>query len=295
MNEAVKIAWFGKHFGEEPVLTGSLFFDNNVEKQSGHVKSPNGDHATGAGTIFFTGCNLRCVFCQNYQISQQGIGKEYSIQELADIMIKLQNDGAVCIDLVTPTIWWKQIKEAITIAKDNGLRLPIVWNSNGYEQLEIIKEMKGLVDIYLPDFKYSDDELAFRYSGIKKYRDIARHAIQEMFDQVGLLQEENGIAIKGLIVRHLVLPHAIENSFGVLDDIANINTDVHVSLMNQYLPMHNAHEFPELSDVVSEEDFDRVHQYMLGKDFINGWVQGDKSQECLVPDFNRNNPFLFMF
>jgi len=268
----IKIAWFGKHFGEEPPLVGTA----------------------GAGTIFFTGCNLRCVFCQNYQISQQGIGKEYTVEEVANIMIKLQNDGAVCIDLVTPTIWYKQIREAIVIAKDNGLKLPIVWNSNGYESVEIVKEMKGFVDIYLPDFKYSDDELAFRYSGIKKYRDTARHAIQEMYNQVGLLQEENGIATKGLIVRHLVLPHAVENSFGVLDDIADMSTDVHISLMNQYLPMHNAHEFSELRDMVSEEDFERVHQYMLGKGFTKGWVQGEKSQECLVPDFTKKNPFPFV-
>ncbi|MDP2934156.1 MAG: radical SAM protein, partial [bacterium] len=174
----VKIAWFGKHFGEEPPLIGGGVYP---------------ERKRGAGTIFFSGCNLRCVYCQNFQISQQGVGKNYSIEELVDIMIKLQNDGAVNIDLVTPTIWAKQIKQAIIGAKERGLKIPVIWNSNGYDGAELIRKMKRLVDTYLPDFKYSDNDLAFKYSGIKNYVEKTEETIKEMINQVG---------VENVIVRH---------------------------------------------------------------------------------------------
>lgn len=262
----IKIAWYGKHLGEEPPL------------------SP-------AGGIFFTGCNLHCVFCQNFQISQQNLGKFYSTEELANIMLELQNEGAVNIDLVTPTIWYRQIKEAIVIAKSRGLKIPIVWNSNGYENQEILKEMEGLVDIYLPDFKYSDDDLAFRYSGIKNYTKTAELAIKEMLRQVNNLKIENSIATKGIIIRHMVLPNNLANSFGVLQKLAEIDTNLYVSLMNQYFPMHNAKNFSELTRVVSNEEFNQVYEYLQELGFKNGWVQGEKSQENLIPDFTKINPF----
>ena len=264
--ERVKIAWFGIHEGEEPPLVP-------------------------AGGIFFSGCNLHCAFCQNYQISQEGLGEFYTIQQLADMMLKLQNQGAINIDLVTPTIWHKQIKSSILLAKDKGLKLPIVWNSNAYEDTEIIKEMTGLVDIYLPDFKYSDDELALKYSGIKNYSIKAEAAIKEMKNQVGNLKIKNGVAQSGLIVRHLVLPNNLKNSFGVLDKITSIDNKIHVGLMNQYFPMHNAKKFPELTRVVSEEEFNKVYDYLLDLGFENGWVQGEKSQENLIPDFRKERPF----
>lgn len=143
----VKIAWFGRHFGEEPPLAGK----------------------GGAGAIFFAGCNLKCVYCQNYQISRGNSGKKYSLEDLADIMLGLQRQGAANIDLVSPTIWARQIKQAVILAKNAGLALPIVWNSNAYESAEMIRGLKGLVDVYLPDFKYSDDGLALKYSGVKNY------------------------------------------------------------------------------------------------------------------------------
>ena len=264
--ENVKLAWCGIHEGEEPPLVP-------------------------AGGVFFSSCNLRCVFCQNYQISQQGVGEFYSIEELVKRILDLQKTGAVNIDLVTPTIWYKQIKEALIISKENGLKIPVVWNSNGFEEVEILREMEGLVDIYLPDFKYSDDDLALKYSGIKNYFKTALEAVKEMYRQVGNLQIENGIAKKGLIVRHLVLPNNLENSFGVLVALANIDKNIYVSLMNQYLPIHKADNFEELTCVVNKKEFSEVYDFLLDMGFKNGWVQGEKSQENLVPDFKKTEPF----
>ncbi|TFG35494.1 MAG: radical SAM protein, partial [Parcubacteria group bacterium] len=196
-NNFVKISWFGKHFGEEPPL----------------VKDK------GAGTIFFTGCNLRCVYCQNYQISQGNVaGNNYSIAELVKIMLGLQKEGALNIDLVTPTIWFRQIKEAVIEAKKQGLVIPIVWNTNAYDGIRILKEVEGLVDIYLPDFKYGDDNLAFKYSGVKNYVQTAKESVKEMFRQVGnLTVSQDEVAERGVIVRHLILPNNLENSFKALE------------------------------------------------------------------------------
>lgn len=281
MNE-VKISWYGKHLGEEPPLVGG--------DASASLNTAS-SHSFGAGGIFFTGCNLHCVFCQNFQISQQNLGKFYNIEQLVEIMLELQKAGAVNIDLVTPTIWYKQIKQALVMAKNRGLTIPIVWNSNGYEKVEIIKEVAGLVDIYLPDFKYSDDELAFKYSGIKNYVETAKLAIKEMLKQVGNLIVENGIAKKGLVVRHMVLPNNLANSFGVLQKLAEIDLDVHISLMNQYFPMHKAKNFPELMRVVNQDEFNQVYEYLQELGFVNGWVQGEKSQDNLIPDFTKEKPF----
>jgi len=257
----VKLAWYGKHLGEEPPLVP-------------------------AGGIFFSGCNLHCVFCQNYQISQENLGKFYSVEELADIVLQLQKDSAVNIDLVTPTIWYKQIKQALIIAKSRGLVIPIVWNSNGYEDIKILKEMEGLVDIYLPDFKYSDDDLALKYSGVKNYTEVALNAVKEMLRQVGNFKNNRGV-----IVRHMVLPNNLANSFGVLQKLAEIDLDLYISLMNQYFPMHNAKDFPELTHTVSEKEFKQVYEYLQELGFHNGWVQGEKSQNNLIPDFRKVEPF----
>ncbi|MDD4476925.1 MAG: radical SAM protein [Patescibacteria group bacterium] len=265
MNQ-VKIAWYGIHQGEEPPLIP-------------------------AGGIFFSGCDMHCVFCQNYQISQHGLGNFYSNEELADIMIKLQNDGAANIDLVTPTTWHKQIKQAILSAKEKGLKIPIVWNGNGYEDLEIIKSMADLVDIYLPDFKYGKNELALKYSGAKNYFETATKVIKEMLRQVGYLKIVNGKAARGLIVRHLVLPNCLENSFEALKRLAEIDIDIHISLMNQYLPTRQVNNFPELKEKVSQKDFQKIYDYLLGIGFHNGWTQGENSQENLTPDFTKSEPF----
>jgi len=275
MNDKIKIAWFGKHFGEEPPFVGE-------ENQ-------------GAGGIFFTGCNLRCCFCQNYQISQENIGdKFYSIIELADIMINLQNDNVTCIDLVSPTIWYKQIKESIKIAKGKGLKIPIVWNSNGYEDIEIIKEMNGFVDVYLPDFKYSNNEVGLKYSGIENYKEKAISAIKEMYNQVGNLKKQKPKTKnqnRGLVVRHLILPNSLDNSFGVLDEIVKIDKNIYISLMSQYNPLYNAKNYEEINRRLTQEEFDKVLNYQLNIGLENGWHQELDSSDCFVPDFKKVNPF----
>ena len=261
-----KIAWHGLHQGEEPPLLP-------------------------AGGIFFSGCNLHCVFCQNYQISQQNLGRLYDSQELADMMLELQGQGAANIDLVTPTIWHLPIRAAIISAKAQGLKIPIAWNSNGYESLDVIKAMDGLVDIYLPDFKYSHDELAKKYSGIDNYFATAQKAIAEMYRQVGNLQIVNNKAVKGLIVRHMVLPGELTNSFGVLDALAELDLDLHISLMNQYSPLFHADLYPELGRAVTDEEFAIVHDYQRKLGLGNGWIQEASSQEALIPDFTKTQPF----
>jgi len=270
-NNLVKISWFGKHFGEEPPL----------------VKDK------GAGTIFFTGCNLRCAYCQNYQISQENInGKKYSVTELIKIMLNLQKEGALNIDLVTPTIWFKQIKEAVIEAKKQGLKIPIVWNSNAYDGKKILKEVEGLVDIYLPDFKYGDDNLAFRYSGVKKYVQIAKESIKEMLKQVGNLTiSQDGVAKRGVIVRHLILPNNLENSFKVLEYIKKINKDIYINLMSQYEPVYKTTDFPEINRNITKKEFEKVFNYLVKLGFENGWVQELESHSYLLPDFKKDNPF----
>jgi putative pyruvate formate lyase activating enzyme len=266
----VKIAWFGKHFGEEPPLVGKK----------------------GAGTIFFSGCNLRCVYCQNYQISQQNIGKKYTIQELADIMLKLQNQDALNIDLVTPTIWADQIKRAILKAKKQGLSIPIIWNSNAHEEVEMIKRMKGLIDIYLPDFKYGNNDLALKYSNVENYVEKAKESIKEMFHQVGNLKLlKNKTAKKGLIVRHLVLPDNIENSLKVLGYIKEIDKDIYINLMSQYEPVYKAKKFPEINRNIKKKEFEKIFNYALKLGFKNGWIQDTKNQSMFLPDFTKENPF----
>jgi putative pyruvate formate lyase activating enzyme len=275
----VKIAWYGKHFGEEPPLVGNS------------SSSAVGKRRYGAGTIFFSDCNLRCVFCQNYQISQEKLGKEYSTRELADIMLGLQDEGAVNIDLVTPTIWWRPIKESILLVRESGLVIPVVWNSNAYETLHIIREMNGLVDIYLPDFKYADDNLASRYSHAPGYSKLAYEAIKEMFRQVGKLQVKGGIAGRGLIVRHLIIPGCKDNSLGVLERIASIDKDIHLSLMSQYNPVYHAGKFPEINRRLSEDEVKCVEEKRIELGMLNGWSQEGDSRNAFLPDFRKEDPF----
>ena len=266
------ISWFGKYFWEEPPLIG-----NKKE---------------GTGAIFFSGCNLHCVFCQNYQISQQILGKNYTPQQLSNLMIDLQEEGVVSIDLVTPIVWWSQIREAVVLAKNNGLKIPIIWNSNGYEDLYILKKLEGLIDIYLPDFKYGDDEVGLKYSGIENYSEITSLAISEMIKQNGMLKfDKNGIAEKGIIVRHLILPNNIENSYLALEKLSRLSLDLYISLLGQYIPCYKAKEFPEVNRKLTEEEFDNVFRYFLKLGFHNGWVQEAGRGENLTPDFNKKNPF----
>ncbi len=228
------ISSYGPHFGEERELVGR----------------------GGSGTIFFTGCNLRCVFCQNFEISQLHEGREVSVEELAKAMLELQLIGCHNVNLVTPTHQAHAIVEALVIARDHGLRLPIVWNCGGYESVEVLKVLEGVVDIYMPDFKYGDSEVAGRYSAAPRYFEVACEALREMHRQVGDLVVEDEVAVRGLIVRHLVLPNGLAATERVLRFIAEeISRDTYVNIMAQYYPTWRAHRYPELSRRITSEEY----------------------------------------
>lgn len=266
--DKVKVALASIHNFEEPCISGK----------------------NGSGTVFFAHCNLNCVFCQNYEISQLGKGKEISIEELAEIFIKQQNKNVHNINLVTPTIYIYQIIEAIKLARDKGLKIPIVYNSNGYENVEALKHLKGYIDIYLPDLKYSNNEIAYKYSNIKNYYENAVQAIKEMYNQVGKpIIDENGIMKKGLMIRHLVLPNQLQNSKDVLKWINdNMDKKVFVSVMAQYFPTYRAKNFPEISRKLTKEEYNEIEQYLYSLDLENGYIQelGEHEEEY-VPDFSR--------
>lgn len=223
------------HYGEEPPLVGNH----------------------GSGTIFFTNCNLSCIFCQNYDISHLSQGATVSIEDLAHAMLRLQRLGCHNINLVTPTHFTPHIVKALAIAAADGLRLPLVYNCGGYESVEILRLLDGIVDIYMPDFKYWNDNNAVRYSGVRNYRENATAALTEMQRQVGDLKtDEEGIAYRGLLVRHLVLPHNLAGTFDVLRFIANnISKNAYVNIMDQYRPCFQAYRRPELDRRITSEEY----------------------------------------
>lgn len=263
----IRIARAALHFWEEPCISG----DN------------------GSGTVFFSNCNLKCVFCQNYEISSEGFGKEITVNRLADIFIELQEKGANNINLVTPTHFVPQIIEALKIAKNNGLDLPIVYNTNSIDTLDTIKALNGYIDVYLPDFKYFEDKYALKYSKIKGYSKNVIDIIDEMIKQVGYPKfNKDGIIEKGVIVRHLLLPGLLFDSKKVVDSIYNnFGDSVYISLMNQYTPMHNAKIYPEINKSINEKTYDALIDYAISKGVKNGFIQesGTNSKE-FVPDFN---------
>ena len=230
---------------------------------------------------------MNCVFCQNYEISQKGIGKEISIEELADIFIKQQKKDVENINLVTPTSYVPQIIEAIKIARGNGLKLPIVYNTNGYEKVETLKMLDGFVDIYLPDFKYSDNELGKRLSKVDNYFEIATEALKEMYRQTGkAVFNDKGIMQRGMIIRHLVLPNHILNSRRVLKWINENMHDVYVSVMAQYFPTYKAKEIDDISRKLTKEEYEQIENYLYRLDLENGYIQelGEHEEEY-VPNW----------
>ena len=260
-----KIARVGLHHFEEPCLSGER----------------------GSGTIFFSGCNLRCLFCQNFEISHGGKGLEVSEKQLVSLMLYLQDSGAHNINLVTPSNYTNLLKDTLKIAKSQ-LKIPIVWNSSGYETVQNLKKLDGLVDIYLPDFKYSDDDLAWQYSHAKGYRKIAFDAISEMRrQQPDDVFGDDGMMQKGVIVRHLVLPGALENTKGVLQNISSIDDTMYVSLMGQYFPTPNVENHPILSRRITEDEYDQATQAFFDAGLQNGFSQElDSATEEYVPDFD---------
>ncbi len=267
------ISYAGLHFGEEPPISGTR----------------------GSGTIFFAGCNLRCVFCQNHQISQEFRASEMqslTADGLAAEMLRLQKAGAHNINLVSPSHVIFQAADAIIAAKNKGLAIPIVYNSNGYDSVDALRQVCGLVDIYLPDIKYLSNDLAGRYSSAGDYADIIPGALREMLEQVGHLEmDDAGIAHRGLLVRHLVLPGAVENSRRCLALLAELSPATHVSIMSQYSPQYQAGRYPEINRPLTAREYDEVTDDAVELGLENAFIQELDSRHRYLPDFDRDRPF----
>ena len=268
-DDKVRIALVSKHYFEEPCISGR----------------------NGSGTIFFSNCNLNCIFCQNHDISQGGKGIDVTVERLAEIMLEQQERGANNINLVTPTMYVEQIIKAIDIAKKGGLNIPIVYNTNGYEEVETIKKLNGYIDIYLPDFKYFTNELAIKYSKAPNYFEKVTSALLEMQSQFDEYVFDGEIMKKGMIVRHLVLPNHIQNSKNVLKWIKeNLRNDIYVSVMAQYFPTYKSVGDELIGRKLSFSEYRKIEQYFYGLDIKNGYIQDlGKHEEEFVPDFNMDN------
>lgn len=261
------------HFGEEPPISGTK----------------------GSGTIFFAGCNLRCVFCQNYQISQefhQHPIRTLSVDELSSEMLRLQSDGAHNINFVSPSHMIFQMADAIIAAKDKGLVIPVVYNSNGYDSVDALRQIRGLVDIYLPDIKYLDNDLGKLLSGVNNYADIVGDVLNEMLGQVGQLTlNDAGIASRGLLVRHLVLPGYLDNTKKCLQALAGLSPNTFISIMSQYSPQYKACDLPRINRTLTPAEYDEITDYALDLGLENAFVQELTSQENYLPDFTQDKPF----
>ena len=265
--DKIKIARCALHFWEEPCISGK----------------------NGSGTVFFSHCTLKCVFCQNHKISHLGNGKFVTENELADCFLSLERDGAHNINLVTPTQYVPQIIKALTKAKEKGLNIPIIYNSSGYENLETIKMLDGIVDVYLPDFKYFDDKYAVRYSCAKDYFKITSTAIAEMYRQVGkCVFDDAGMIKKGIIVRHLMLPNLLFDSKKVIDYLyGRYGDNIFISIMNQYTPISAIlKDFPEINKKISEKYYNSLIDYAVEIGVKNAYIQeGDTAKESFIPEF----------
>ncbi len=262
----IKLAHASLHFGEEPVISSQ----------------------NGSGTVFFSGCNLSCVYCQNSKISHKGFGKEVTSKELREIFVSLIKKGADNINLVTPTHFIPFIKEALT----PKLNTTVIYNCGGYESVEALKSLEGLIDVYMPDMKYSIDALALKYSNAKDYRENNLLAIEEMYRQVGdVVISKNGLIKKGVIVRHLILPGNILNSKGVISDFKklSLNRKMLFSLMAQYTPiLENLHNFPELCRPITLREYNSIVNYLYKAKIEDGFIQefNDAVGEKYIPDFD---------
>lgn len=263
----IKISLADLHFFEEPCISGK----------------------NGSGTVFFTGCNMNCKFCQNYEISQLCKGKALSVEDLTNEFLKLQERGANNINLVTGCIYVPQIIEALKLSKKQGLKIPIVYNSSGYEKKETLQMLNGYVDIYLPDLKYYYNDLAKDLSGINNYFETATEAIKEMYRQVqNPVFDENGIIQKGLIIRHLVLPNHLQNTKQVLKWIKkNIPSEVYISIMAQYFPEYKALERDDINRKLSAEEYEEIEYYISKIGLKNGYMQDlEDDEKKYVPKWN---------
>ncbi|MDD6187491.1 MAG: radical SAM protein [Oscillospiraceae bacterium] len=267
MSERVKISRAALHMWEEPCISADK----------------------GSGTVFFSGCNMKCVFCQNKDISHDGFGKEITVEHLADIMLRLQSEGALNINLVTPTHYTLQIIEAVKIARQKGLNLPIVCNTSGYENVRTVKLLKDTVDVWLPDFKYIDDEKAVRYSNAPGYTEIAKRALDEMVSQQGeCVFDKDGVIQKGVIVRHLVMPGGVEDAKKITRYLYRRYGDkIYISLMSQYTPCTDLSLYPEIDRKVTAAEYDEVVDFAVDIGVENGFIQdGERASESFIPPFN---------
>lgn len=261
-----KVARAALHFWEEPCISGE----------------------EGSGTVFFSGCNLRCVYCQNREIAAGVRGKEISVERLAEIFLELQEKGANNINLVTPSHYYAQIKEALLLVKEK-MHIPVISNTSSYESVEELKEMEGLIDIYLADFKYMSRELAEKYSHAKDYPQVAADALKEMFRQLGEPEfDERGMMKKGIIVRHLLLPGCMEDSKAVLKYLyETYGNSIFISIMNQYTPLSHVGGYPELNRRITEEEYEEVVDYAIELGIENGFIQeGETAEESFIPNFD---------
>lgn len=243
----------------------------------------------GSGTVFFTGCNLRCVYCQNRQIAVGGTGFEITAKRLSEIFLEQQENGAHNINLVTPTHYVPHIIEALDMVRKKSLTIPVLYNCGGYESVETLKLLSGYVDIYMPDFKYMDKTIAKKYSNAEDYPEIAKAAIKEMVRQSGgCVFDENGIMTKGVIVRHLVLPSYVQNSMQVIKYLhQTYEHEVYMSIMNQYTPMPYVSKYPEINRTVTEAEYDEVINYAVQIGVENAFVQeGTAARESFIPLFD---------
>lgn len=265
------------HHGEEPPVSGNR----------------------GSGTIFFSYCNMKCVYCQNYQISQEFEGTEYGTSELADSMIKLQNLRCHNINFVSPTIWIPQIVKALSAARKKGLSVPTVFNTGGYDNPKIIKMLDGIIDIYMPDMRYSNNNMAIKYSMVEEYVRYNRQSVKEMYRQVGGLKlDAAGVAVRGLLVRLLVLPENIGGIKKTLDFIKNeLSTDVYLSIMAQYHPAYRAFEYQKLSRMIKAKEYLEVVNYAEKLGFSSGWTQDyislNSQKDLFIPDFKDKKVFKY--
>ncbi len=260
-----KLALASIHMWEEPCISGT----------------------NGSGTVFFSGCNFKCIFCQNANISQDNFGKEISIERLAEIFLELQEKKVHNINLVSPTPYVDTIIKAIDIARNNGLKLPIVYNTNSYENVETIKKLNGYIDIYLPDLKYYDNELSLKLSKAPNYFNIATKTIQEMINQVGAPKfDENGLIQKGVIIRHLVLPSHLSDTKNILEWIkTNVDNRILISIMAQYFPTYKAKDSTDINRKLNKREYNYILKMV--EDIENGYIQElSNFEEEYVPNFN---------
>ncbi|MBP3330519.1 MAG: radical SAM protein [Clostridia bacterium] len=264
MTDTVKIARAELHFWEEPCISGDR----------------------GSGTVFFSGCPLKCVYCQNNDISSGGFGKEISVERLAEIFKELEEKGAHNINLVTPTHYSKEILEAFSVYKP---KIPVVYNCSGYESIETLKKFKDIVDIYLTDIKYFDNDVSLKYSKAEDYFAVASEAVREMISQKPEnIFDKNGIMQKGVIIRHLVLPLNLTQTRKIFEWVKNeFSEDVIISLMSQYIPMHKASEFKEINRKITAREYDKALSIIEELGFENVFIQElSSSKEAFIPPFN---------